>query len=172
MKKARICALALCLLVLVLLPVTAAAAVNLPDGVYTAEVSLTGGSGKATVTSPAEITVENGHMTATVVWSSKNYDYMEVDGQRYLPVQTEGNSTFVIPVTMDVDIPVSAETLAMSQPHVIEYTLHFDGGTVRSAGDMASPSPLVWAVVVIAAAAVIVIRVLRLRKARRNGEAA
>ena len=38
-------------------------------------------------------------MTATIVWSSPNYDYMIVDGEKYLPTNTEGNSTFEIPVS-------------------------------------------------------------------------
>lgn len=37
-------------------------------------------------------------MTAEITWSSPNYDYMIVDGEKYLPVNTEGNSVFEIPV--------------------------------------------------------------------------
>ena len=47
--------------------------------------------------SPAALTVADGRMTATIVWSSSNYDYMLVDGEKYLPTNTEGNSTFEIP---------------------------------------------------------------------------
>ena len=61
-------------------------------------MTLEGGSGRATVESPAALTVADGIMTATIVWSSPNYDYMLVDGEKYLPVNTEGNSTFEIPV--------------------------------------------------------------------------
>ena len=68
------------------------------DGSYTCEVTLEGGSGRATVESPAALTVADGKMTATLVWSSPNYDYMIVDGEKYLPTNTEGNSTFEIPV--------------------------------------------------------------------------
>lgn len=105
----------------------------LADGDYLCPVTLTGGSGKAGVDSPAAITVADGAVTATVVWSSPYYEYMLVDGVRYEPVQTEGNSTFVIPVTLDADMAVSASTVAMSQPHLVEYTLHFDGSSAEEA---------------------------------------
>ena len=96
------------------------------DGSYTCEVTLEGGSGRATVDSPAALTVADGKMTATIVWSSPNYDYMIVDGEKYLPTNTEGNSTFEIPVSaLGVPLSVVADTVAMSTPHEIEYTLTF-----------------------------------------------
>lgn len=108
---------------------------NLADGTYTAEVSLEGGSGRASVTSPATITVAGGDVTAEIVWSSSNYDFMEIDGQRYDPVNEEGNSTFVIPVTgFDFRMPVSADTTAMSTPHLIDYTLTFDSASLTPVG--------------------------------------
>ena len=105
----------------------AAEAVETPaDGSYTCEVTLEGGSGRATVDSPAALTVVGGKMTATIVWSSPNYDYMVVDGEKYLPTNTEGNSTFEIPVSaLGVPLSVVADTVAMSTPHEIEYTLTF-----------------------------------------------
>ena len=96
------------------------------DGSYTCEVTLEGGSGRATVESPAALTVADGKMTATLVWSSPNYDYMIVDGEKYLPTNTEGNSTFEIPVSaLGTPLAVTADTVAMSTPHEIEYTLTF-----------------------------------------------
>ena len=105
----------------------AAEAVETPaDGSYTCEVTLEGGSGRATVDSPAALTVADGKMTATIVWSSPNYDYMIVDGEKYLPTNTEGNSTFEIPVSaLGTPLSVVADTVAMSTPHEIEYTLTF-----------------------------------------------
>ena len=91
-----------------------------------AAVVLEGGSGRATVDSPAALTVAEGKMTATIVWSSPNYDYMIVDGEKYLPTNTEGNSTFEIPVAaLGTPLAVTADTVAMSTPHEIEYTLTF-----------------------------------------------
>ena len=98
----------------------------LADGTYTCDVTLEGGSGRATVESPAALTVADGRMTATIVWSSPNYDYMLVDGEKYLPTNTEGNSTFEIPVAaLDTPLDVVGDTVAMSTPHEIEYTLTF-----------------------------------------------
>ena len=67
------------------------------DGTYSIDVTLAGGSGKASVSSPAELTVADGAMTARIEWSSPYYDLMIVDGDRFLPVNTEGNSVFLIP---------------------------------------------------------------------------
>ena len=106
----------------------------LDDGTYTCDVTLEGGSGRATVDSPATLTVVDGVITATIVWSSPNYDYMKIGEEQYLPVNTEGNSTFEIPVTaLDEPQNVIADTVAMSQPHEIEYTLTFDSASLKSA---------------------------------------
>ena len=58
---------------------------------------------------------------------------MIVDGVKYEPVTTEGGSTFEIPVTcLDVKIPVVADTVAMSEPHEIEYTILLDSATLEA----------------------------------------
>ena len=99
---------------------------SLKDGSYTVELDFAGGSGKAQILSPAIITAQNGKVTATVEWSSPNYDYMIVDGEKYLPVNTEGNSVFEIPVAVfDEPITVIGDTVAMSKPHEVEYTITF-----------------------------------------------
>ena len=104
------------------------------DGSYTCAVTLEGGSGRATVDSPAALNVADGTMTATIVWSSPNYDYMLIDGEKYLPVNTDGNSTFEIPVAaLDTALAVTADTVAMSTPHEIDYTLTFDSATLAAA---------------------------------------
>lgn len=105
------------------------------NGTYQMEVELLGGSGRASVTSPAEVEIKDGKAVATLEWSSPNYDYMLVDGKKYLPVNTEGNSVFQIPVeAFDQDIAVIADTVAMSTPHEIEYTLNFHVGNAATAG--------------------------------------
>ena len=105
------------------------AALGPEDGTYQMEVELFGGSGRASVTSPAKVEIKDGKAVATLEWSSPNYDYMVVDGEKYLPVNTEGNSVFQIPVeAFDQDIVVIADTVAMSTPHEIEYTLNFHAG--------------------------------------------
>lgn len=105
---------------------------ELAEGEHTAEVTLEGGSGKATVDSPAVIRMNGDECIAVITWSSPHYDYMIVDGQRYEPVNTEGNSVFEIPVPyFDSPFDVIADTTAMSEPHEIEYKLTFDSATVK-----------------------------------------
>ena len=92
-----------------------------------ANVTLEGGSGKASVQSPCAVTEENGQITqAVIVWNSSNYDYMIVDGVKYTNENEGGNSTFTIPVSgYGTPMDVVADTTAMSKPHEIEYTLTF-----------------------------------------------
>ena len=107
---------------------------DLEDGEYSIQVELEGGSGKASVSSPTLTLVKEGKMYARLQWSSSNYDYMLVDGVQYDPVNTEGNSTFEIPVlTFDAPVAVQADTTAMSQPYLIDYTLTFDSSSITSA---------------------------------------
>ena len=95
-------------------------------------MSLEGGSGKATVESPAKLTVKDNEITAVIKWSSPNYDYMVVDGEKYEMTNKEGNSTFEIPVAgFDAALPVKANTVAMSEPHEIDYTLKFDSESLK-----------------------------------------
>ena len=105
---------------------------GLADGEHRANVALEGGTGKASVTSPATIKVSGDSCTAVVEWSSPNYDYMLVDGEKYLPVNKDGNSVFEIPLPyFDKPVTVIADTTAMSEPHEIEYTLTFDSASVK-----------------------------------------
>ena len=107
---------------------------GLEDGNYTVSVALEGGSGRATVEETAELEIKEGVSTATIVWSSPNYDYMLVEDKKYTPVNKAGNSTFAIPVKyFDEKLPVTADTVAMGTPHEIEYTLQFDSETIEKA---------------------------------------
>ena len=109
---------------------------GLADGAYAIELSLEGGSGRASVSSPATVTAQDGALTLTLTWSSSNYDKMVVDGAEYAPVSTDGGSTFEIPVSsLDEDLAVQAETTAMGEPHLIDYTLRFDASTLQPAED-------------------------------------
>ena len=106
----------------------------LADGEYTADVALSGGTGKATVTSPAKLIVSGGTVTAVIEWSSSNYDYMIVGGEKYLTVNETGNSVFEIPVSVfDFGMAVRADTTAMSTPHEIDYTLFFRSDSIAPA---------------------------------------
>ena len=104
------------------------------DGIYTVDLAFEGGSGKAKVLSPATVTVSGEKVTATIQWSSPNYDYMIVDGEKYLPVNTEGDSVFEIPILFfDKPMDVIGDTVAMSKPHEIEYALTFYSDTMKKA---------------------------------------
>ncbi|MEE1248495.1 MAG: iron transporter [Lachnospiraceae bacterium] len=106
---------------------------SLADGNYTVDLTFEGGSGKAEILSPATITVSGETMTATVQWNSPNYDYMIVNGEKYLPVNTEGDSVFEIPITaFDEPVPVIGDTVAMSKPHEVEYTITFHSDTRKA----------------------------------------
>ena len=110
---------------------TTAESLSLADGTYTADVTLSGGSGRASVASPAELTVSGGKVTAKIVWSSKNYDYMKVNDEKYDVTIEDEHSTFEIPVSgFDWAMPVVADTTAMSEPHEIDYTLKFDSASI------------------------------------------
>ena len=100
---------------------------SLADGVYEVNVTLAGGSGRAKIASPTELTVKDGRATAKIVWSSDKYDYMEVDGIRFTPNIENGHSVFVIPVTgLGAPQNVVGDTTAMSKPHAIDYQLTFE----------------------------------------------
>ena len=117
MKKifAFLTALICCLSMWSFVPAAQSLTLDKEDGEYSIQVDLEGGSGKASVTTPTLITVKDGSVTAKIQWSSSNYDYMIVDGEKYLPVNEEGsNSEFEIPVTaLDEGMPVIADTTAM-----------------------------------------------------------
>lgn len=105
--------------------------IDLEDGIYSIDLSFEGGSGKASVESPAQIEIENGKCMARIRWSSPNYDYMIVDGEKYQPVNADGNSEFLIPVAaFDKPLTVVGDTVAMSVPHEIEYSLTFHSDSI------------------------------------------
>ena len=104
------------------------------DGSYTIELTMEGGSGRASIQSPTQITVADGAATAILEWSSPNYDYMLVNGEKYLPVNTEGNSVFEVPVeALDAPLTMIGDTVAMSTPHEVENTVTFHSDTLQNA---------------------------------------
>ncbi len=138
------------------------AEISLEDGNYTMEVTLSGGTGRASVTSPAKVAVSNNTAVATIEWSSANFDYMIVNGEQYLPVNTEGNSTFEIPVfAFDAPMDVIADTTAMSAPHEIAYTLTFQTDTVQKEQDGLLPKAAVGILIVVIVAVVAAVLIKR-----------
>ena len=131
---------------------------NLADGEYTVEVTMEDGSGRASIQSPTELTIENGQAQAEIVWSSSHYDYMKVGETTYDPINTDGNSVFELPVTvMDKPMDVIADTTAMSVPHEIEYTLTFASDSITSGKQAAPGQQIIYLAVVVAAGVVVVI---------------
>ncbi len=136
-------------------PVVHHAEEGLPDGRYAVEVELSGGSGKAGVVSPTLLVAEDSKYYAQITWSSSNYDYMVVSGERYENQSEEGiNSSFLIPVlAFDEKIAVTADTLAMGEPHEIPYTLYFYSDSIAAESTL----PQEGAKRVLAMAAVIIV---------------
>lgn len=145
---------------------------NLTDGEYLVDITVEGGSGRASVTSPAVLTVEDGSAVAQIEWSSSNYDYMKLGDETFLPVNEEGNSVFELPVTeFDTPVTVIADTTAMSTPHEIEYTFIFEGASVAPAGQAAGvqrPLLISGACVVCISAAVCAFCILKRRKRKQK----
>lgn len=122
-----------------------AAQIELTDGTYAIDVTLGGGSGRSTVSSPAVMLVRDGHAYARIEWSSPNYDYMRVGNETYLPIQEGDNSAFEIPIAIfDEPMQVIGDTTAMSTPHEVEYTLTFATDSIISRDQPAKSA--VWGV--------------------------
>ncbi len=108
------------------------------NGEYSVSVDMSGGSGKASITSPTLLTVQEGMPVARIQWSSSNYDYMVVDGKTYYNQSEEGmNSVFEIPVLCwDEEMDVIADTTAMGNPVEIHYQLFFYQESVGSKNEL------------------------------------
>lgn len=136
------------------------------DGEYRMEINFTGGTGRAKVLSPVKVRVAGQTAIALLEWNSANYEYMVVNGITYRPVNTEGNSVFEIPVlALDQEIPVIGYTVAMSQPHEIEYQLTFLQSTLEKEGNNN-----VFILVVILVAVLFIVGVFFYGKKRKSKE--
>ena len=129
--------------------------IDMPDGDYSIEVNLMGGSGRASVTTPTWMYVQGGKGYARLLWSSPHYDYMILDGRTYYnETKDGGNSSFTIPITaMDLPVDIIADTTAMGDPVEIAYTLTFYEETIGSR----SRVPQEGALRVLAAAALFIV---------------
>jgi hypothetical protein len=137
-----------------------AVSVDRKDGEYSIEVNMTGGSGRASVTSPTLLIIRNRKAYAKLYWSSTYYDYMIVDGVKYQNnTRDGGTSTFIIPITsMDAPVPVIADTTAMGDPVEISYQLTFYADTIGSRNlvpQIATRRVLIVALFIILAGAVL-----------------
>ncbi|MBQ9061382.1 MAG: hypothetical protein IJ121_00935 [Eubacterium sp.] len=133
---------------------------DLADGTYAIEVTMTGGSGRASISSPTWLIVQDGKAFAKLLWSSTYYDYMIVNGRKYLNQTTDGgNSTFIIPVTaLDEPMEVVADTTAMGDPVAIDYVLTFYEDTIGSKSQIpqeAAKKVLISALIIMAAGGIV-----------------
>ena len=136
------------------------------DGDYAIPVSMEGGSGKASVTTPAALKVKDGTAVMTLIWGSENYDYMISGGVKYQRVNEEGYSTFEIPVTSFTQpMTVIADTTAMSVPHEVEYTLTLSPDDIMAGNQ--TPQAAAQCVVYMAVGIIAVCAAVSLIKKRR-----
>lgn len=113
---------------------TTVKSLGLANGQYTIEAKLVGDAGKTSVESPARLRIENGTAYATVVWSSKNYDYMRVGEDQFLPLDSEGNVAFEIPIPcFDWNLAVVVDSTALGTPVEMSYSIRFDSGSIHPA---------------------------------------
>ena len=65
--------------------------------------------------------------TLLITMTSPNYDYCIYYGEQYINSSKEGNSVFTVPY-VEESFLLTADTVAMSQPHEIDYnvTLNMD----------------------------------------------
>ena len=111
------------------------------DGTYVPEFGFTGGSGRATI-SCSKVVVKNGNATATIVFNSPNFTWVKSLGTTVYNENKGGNSTFTIPVNLNGETKISAETTAMSQPYTVDYTIYcfIDGTKVTTSNVSANKS--------------------------------
>ena len=143
--------------------------IDMKDGEYSIQVAMSGGSGRASVTSPTWLIVKDGKAYARLLWSSTYYDYMIEGGKKYLNETTDGgNSTFTIPIAaMDEDMPVIADTTAMGDPVEIEYELVFYEDSIGSKSQIpqvAAVNVLIIALILIGAGGILNLILKRRRK--------
>lgn len=135
---------------------TEPADIDMKDGTYSIEVNMTGGSGRASVSSPTWFIVKDGKAYARLLWSSSYYDFMMVGGKKYLNESTSGgNSTFTIPITQfDTTMSVVGDTTAMGDPVAIGYKLTFYRDSISTRNKI--PQEAAKGVLLIAAIVIIV----------------
>ena len=135
---------------------TEPADIDMPDGTYSIEVNMTGGSGRASVSSPTWLIVKDGKAYAKLLWSSSYYDFMIVGGKKFLnESKNGGNSTFTIPITQfDTTMSVVGDTTSMGDPVAIGYKLTFYYDSISTRNKI--PQEAARGVIIIAALVAII----------------
>lgn len=124
---------------------------SLPDGTYQADdFTFSGGTGKTTAEC-LEINVRNGKSYATLQVKSANYQYLLTGATwgddsagkiQFNTTMSEGTSTTEIPIALNKDVAITGKTIAMSNPHEIDYFVNISFATpaqaTRHSGSTAS----------------------------------
>lgn len=144
---------------------------NREDGHYTVEAVLKGGSGRVSIQSPVQVEIAEGKIVATFIWTSSFYEYMLIDGEKFLPESRDkknDTTTFRIPLKAVETFPFVAQTSKMSRPYDIEYSIEFDLSTLKKTSqyDALRTAILFMAVGVIIAFAVLLGRRISKKKTR------
>ena len=107
-------------------PDATAEAAALADGEYAPDAfSFSGGTGKVTIEC-STVHIRDGVATAVIAFSSPNYTWVKVDGVEYDGLANEFSSQFEIPVRLNADTAITAQTVAMSEPHEVAYTIRVE----------------------------------------------
>ena len=90
--------------------------------------------GTDTAESPAPMTMRDGDATATVRFSSPNYESLVMTGETFEPIEvTADSATYEIPVRVfDTSIPVEFTSVASGAPEELEGSLSFHSGQVTN----------------------------------------
>ena len=93
--------------------VTTPDSLSLADGAYTADVALAGGSGRASVQSPAELTVKDGKMQSARVDMGA-----AILAPREIPVDMDGENVISAPIVVDEKV-YHMTCVSMGNPHCV-----------------------------------------------------
>lgn len=97
---------------------------TLSDGTYIPSgITVSGGTGKVTITCP-QITVKGGKAYGNIVFSSKYYTKIKVNGETYNGTTVGTTAVFAeVPIELNMDMEITGTTTAMSAAHDIIYTI-------------------------------------------------
>lgn len=84
--------------------------------------SYDGGTGRTKIWCE-DIEFKGASCLAKIVFDSENFTRVVADGREYIGEREDGRTTFVLPVALGGETKIEAETVAMSAPHMISYTL-------------------------------------------------
>ena len=95
-----------------------------PDGTYVPETfRWEGGDGSITL-SCNEVMAYDGEITARIVFTTRDYAYVQVDDGEYRGSYTADSSVFNIPVLLDTEMTVTCCTDDEPKPEETEYTIY------------------------------------------------